>query len=375
MNKLNKYIVKQIMIGFLLVTFSLMSIIWLTQSLRFVEMVTNKGLPVILFVKMTSLLMPRIFVILAPISLFVSTLFVYNRMLSDRELVVMKAAGISPWANAKGAIYAGLFLSFFNIYVNNIVIPAAEKAFNQLEWEVKNDVSHLMFREGEFTEVQYGLTVFISKHEKDGSVSGILVNDERNPQNKMTISSQKGRVIYTSKGPRLIMVNGVRQEINNKNGQFSSLSFNRYSVDFDTQSPTEEKETGARERTLWELLNAREDSTLTPNEVNRYIVEGNKRILSPMYNLIFALMACTGLLVGNFNRRGQGKIISISIIGMVTVQACDLIFGNLATKHLYLLPLLYLNFLLPLFICVYMLLFYNPAFFIRRKRPEGISHD
>ena len=287
----------------------------------------------------------------------------------------MKAAGISPWANAKGAIYAGLFLSFFNIYVNNIVIPAAEKAFNQLEWEVKNDVSHLMFREGEFTEVQYGLTVFISKHEKDGSVSGILVNDERNPQNKMTISSQKGRVIYTSKGPRLIMVNGVRQEINNKNGQFSSLSFNRYSVDFDTQSPTEEKETGARERTLWELLNAREDSTLTPNEVNRYIVEGNKRILSPMYNLIFALMACTGLLVGNFNRRGQGKIISISIIGMVTVQACDLIFGNLATKHLYLLPLLYLNFLLPLFICVYMLLFYNPAFFIRRKRPEGISHD
>ena len=375
MNKLNKYIIKQIMVGFLLVTFSLMSIIWLTQSLRFVEMVTNKGLPVILFVKMTSLLMPRIFVILAPIALFVSTLFVYNRMLSDRELVVMKAAGISPWACAKGAIYVGLFMSFFNLYVNNIVIPAAEKAFNELEWEVKNDVSHLMFREGEFTDVQYNLTVFITKHEKDGSVSGILVNDERNPDSKMTISSQKGRVIYTSKGPRLIMVNGVRQEINKKSGQFSSLSFNRYSVDFDTKSPSKEKETGARERSLWELLNARDDTTLTPNEVNRYIVEGNKRILMPLYNLIFALMACTGLLVGNFNRRGQGKIISISIIGMIIVQACDLIFGNLATKHLYLLPLLYLNFLLPLFICVYMLLFYNPAFFVRRKKPEDMIND
>ena len=66
------------MIGFLLVTFSLMSIIWLTQSLRFVELVTNKGLPVILFVKMTSLLMPRIFVILSPIALFVAILFVYT---------------------------------------------------------------------------------------------------------------------------------------------------------------------------------------------------------------------------------------------------------------------------------------------------------
>lgn len=372
MKKLNKYIVKQIMVGFLLVTFSLMSIIWLTQSLRFVELVTNKGLPVFLFVKMTSLLMPRIFVILAPIALFVATLFVYNRMLSDRELVVMKAAGISPWANAKPAIYVGLFMSFFNIYVNNVVIPAAEKAFNELEWEVKNDVSHLMFREGEFTTVDYFLTVFIQTHEKDGSVTGILVNDERKQGLKVTLSGERGRIVYTKKGPRLILINGVRQEINRTNGQFSSLSFDRYSVDFGGQTQTKEKETGAREKTLWELFNARSDTSLTPAEVNRYIVEGNKRLLTPMYNLIFALMACTGLLVGNFNRRGQTKIITTSIVAMVAVQAGDLIFGNLAQKHLYLLPLLYMNFLIPLLTCIYLLLFYNPAHFIRRKKFKDI---
>ena len=42
MKKLNIYISRQIFVGFLLVTFSLMSILWLTQSLRFVELVTNK---------------------------------------------------------------------------------------------------------------------------------------------------------------------------------------------------------------------------------------------------------------------------------------------------------------------------------------------
>lgn len=41
-----------------------------------------------------------------------------------------------------------------------------------------------MFREGEFTTLQYNLTVFITTHEKDGSVSGILVNDERDPDSK-----------------------------------------------------------------------------------------------------------------------------------------------------------------------------------------------
>ena len=84
MKKLNLYITGQIAVGFLLVTFSLMAILWLTQSLRFIEMITNKGLPLAMFIKMTSCLMPRLFAILSPISLFVAVLFVYNRMLSDR---------------------------------------------------------------------------------------------------------------------------------------------------------------------------------------------------------------------------------------------------------------------------------------------------
>lgn len=127
------------MIGFLLVTFSLMSIIWLTQSLRFVELVTNKGLPVILFVKMTSLLMPRIFVILSPIALFVAILFVYNRMLSDRELVVMKAAGISPWAGAKPAIYVGIFMSFLTSIPTISSFPPPKKLLTN--WNGKSKMT------------------------------------------------------------------------------------------------------------------------------------------------------------------------------------------------------------------------------------------
>lgn len=124
----------------------------------------------------------------------------------------------------------GIALSVFGLYVNNIGIPQAEKAFNELEWKVKNDVSHLMFREGEFTTLQFNLTVFVTTHEKDGSLTGILVNDERNPKTKTTLSAERGRIVYTDKGPRIILVNGVRQEINRNSSQFSSLAFDRYSA-------------------------------------------------------------------------------------------------------------------------------------------------
>lgn len=371
MKKLNKYISKQILVGFLLVTFSLVSILWLTQSLRFVDLITGKGIPVSIFVKMTTLLMPRLFSILSPISLFVAVLFVYNRMLSDRELVVMKAAGISPWQGAKPAFIVGILACLFNIYTYNFGIPAAERAFNELEWQVKHDVSHLMFREGEFTLLQLNLTVFITTHEKDGSLTGILVNDERNPKSKVTISAEKGRVIYTDTGPKIIMINGVRQELSRESGQFSTLTFDRYSVDFGMPQSKKQRDAGVREKGLFELLNARSDTTLSEPEANRYIVEGNKRLLSPFYNLVFAILACTGLLVGNFNRRGQAKLISYSILGMVLIQAFDLVFGNLAVKNIYCLPLLYLNLILPLAICIYLLFFYNPQHFSHRRKAEG----
>lgn len=368
MKKLNLYITKQIVIGFLLVAFCLMSIIWLTQSLRFIELITNKGISIGVFIEMTSLLMPRIFTILAPISLFAAVLFVYNRMLSDRELSVMKAAGISPWENAKPALLVGSILALFNFYVMNIGIPAAENAFRDLEWQVKNNVSQLMFREGEFTTIQDNLTLFISSHEPDGSVGGILINDDRNPKTRSTVSAELGRIVHTPKGPRIILVHGSRQELDRKTNRFSSVTFDRYSVDFGAKQNKARKAEGVREKTLSELLTALDNKSLSPEDARRWFVEGNKRFTTPLLNLIYALIACTGLLVGNFNRRGQIKLISYSVGAMVLIQAFDLAIGNLAAKKLWWLIIMYLNLLLPCVICLWLLFFYTPNMFRKRRQ-------
>ena len=369
MKKLDFYIAKQILIGFLLVTFSLMSILWLSQSLRFVELVTNKGLPTGLFIELTSLLMPRLFVILSPIALFISVLFVFNRLLSDRELVVMKAAGISPWQNARPVFIMGAIFILFSLYVSNIVIPRAEKAFAELEWKVKNDLSHLLFREGEFTTIQPNLTIFISKQEKDGSISGILINDERNPKTKVSITADKGRIVYTEDTPKIILIHGSRQEINKETFQFNSVAFDRYSINFGAQSLRQKKAFNVREQSLKTLLNALSDETLPKETARKYFIEGNKRILSAMHNILFALLGCAGLLVSNFNRRGQGKVVSFSVTLMILIQAGDLVFSNLAIKHLPNIALLYANFLLPLLACLFILTIYNPLAF-RKKNKE-----
>ncbi len=367
MKKLTRYISGQITSGFLLVVFSLLSMLWLTQSLRFVEMVTNKGLPLRLFVQLTTLLMPQLFCVLSPIALFTAVLFVYNRLLADRELVIMQASGISPLRNAVPAVVMGLLLSFFSIYVQNWGIPKAEGAFRRLEWEVKNNISHLMFREGEFTTLKEGMTVFMTKHEDDGSVSGILLVDETKPKLKVTLSAEKGRIIYQDEHPHIFLVNGSRQELDVESGRFSSLNFSRYSLDLGSFGKGGLKEPSVREKSLGELLGANKNEKLSKADKRKYIVEGNRRITTPWYNLVLALIACTGLLIGNFNRRGQTKIISLSVFAMVVIQGLDLIFTNLAGRSLYFVPFLYLNCFLPLVVCVCLLLFYNPFLWVRLK--------
>ena len=375
MKKLTRYISGQITSGFLLVVFSLLSMLWLTQSLRFVEMVTNKGLPLRLFVELTSLLMPQLFVLLSPIAVFAAVLFVYNRLLADRELVIMQAAGISPLKNATPAIVVGIVLSLLAVYVQNVGIPAAENAFRRLEWEVKNNVSHLLFREGEFTNLKPDLTVFITKHEKDGSVSGILLADETNPKQKVTLSAQKGRIVYENDHPHIILINGARQQIDIESNRFSSLNFERYSVDLGGFSKGGLKPATVREKKLKELLEAGQNNLLSAAEKRKYIVEGNRRLTTPLYNLLFALLACTGLLIGSFNRRGQTKIICFSVFFMILILGLDLIFTNLAGKFLCFLPLLYLNCLLPLLVCMYLLGFYNPFFVNKLKNKiKGFAH-
>lgn len=370
MKKLDVYIIKQIVTGFLLVALSLMAMLWLTQSLRFVEMVTDKGLPVYLFVEMTSLLMPRVFSILSPIALFVAVMFVYNRLITDSELVVMKAVGISSVVIARAAIVVGMALALFNVFVLNIGIPTAEAKFRDLEYEVKNSFSKMMLREGAFTSFKNNMTIFIDKFLDDGTAVGILVNDGKNPQEKVVTVAERGTLEYTGEGPKILLKKGTRQVMNKKSGQFSSMTFDDYVVDFGDVSVARKKAKSVRERSIAELFAEADKPRVSEKDALSFKAEAHRRLLAPWFNLVFALLACTGLLIANFNRRGQGKVITISILAMVLVQSSDMAFANMAREHAWMVFLMYANCVLPLIITGG-LLWTSPVLHRKRRKEAG----
>ena len=84
-----------------------MALIWLTQSLRFVELVVNRGLSLRVFLQLTGLLIPNFVAVILPITTFVVVQFIYQRLAGDRELTVMRAAGLSPLGPGAAGARAG----------------------------------------------------------------------------------------------------------------------------------------------------------------------------------------------------------------------------------------------------------------------------
>ena len=161
-------------------TSGLTALIWLTQSLRFVELVVNHGLSFVVFLRLTGLLIPSFVAVILPITTFVVVQFVYQRLAGDRELTVMRAAGLSPFALARPAFAVAIAGNAGRLRRSiSGWCPQAWQSFRQFQWEIRNRIAAFLVQEGVFTQVSDGLTVYVRSREPDGTLQGILVDDER----------------------------------------------------------------------------------------------------------------------------------------------------------------------------------------------------
>ncbi len=349
MRLITRYILRQVVLGTLLVSAGLAVILWLSQSLRLVEMIISKGLGLGMFMKMTMLLMPSFLVIVFPIALFAVILFTYNRLNSDRELVVMRAVGLGPFGLAMPALVVGLALTLLCYALTLYISPLSVGAFREMRWQVRNDLTQVLVQEGAFTEIETGMTVYVRQRGPNDELLGILIHDNRDPLRPVTVMADRGALLNAPEGPRVLMENGNRQEVEVGTGRMSLLYFDRHVMELGkTGEQAAPRFRDARERMTGELLATTEDNSgLSAENVRKFHVEAHQRLASPLFNLTFALMAAAAVLTGAFNRRGSGGRILIAIAAMVAVQIIGLIAINGAAASELLVPLIYAAAIVP----------------------------
>ena len=338
LQRYNHYMISLLVWPTLLVTISLTSIIWLTQALRFIDFIVNRGLSVTSFLYLTALLIPSLLLLILPIALFVAVVFAYNKLAADSELVVLKAAGLSPLQLAKPAIIIGIIATMLCYAMSLYLMPLTKRQFKEAQTFLRDNYASVLLQEEVFNTPVDGLTVFIRERDDDGTLRGILVHDNRVPNQTTTMMAEKAQLMQSPTGPQFYLIKGQRQE--KRNGLVSWLDFDSYSIDLSFYTKqAKDRVLGQEELFLGDLLNP---TGVSPSRANKYRAEAHQRLTWPLYGLLLPLLAVGMLSRGDFNRRGQWKVItSISSAAIILVVV---VFGlnNFVARFPVLAPAIYM---------------------------------
>jgi lipopolysaccharide export system permease protein len=373
--RLDRYIFRQLFIALVAVTGGLAALIWLTQSLHFVELVVNHGLSLWVFLGLTGLLIPSFVAVILPITSFVVVQFIYQRLAGDRELTVMRSAGLSPFALSRPALLTAL-IALASCYVLNLwLVPLTLKDFREYQFEIRNRMAAFLLQEGVFTPISDDVTVYVRARDPSGALEGIMVDDARQANSHATVFAERGRLIEGPTGPQVLLERGSRQEIDKKTGRLNLLTFSANTLDLSQNGKGgNERVRDMTEVSLGELLHSNA-FVINARDIPKWRAEGHKRLTSPLTCVSFTFIALLSVLTGTFRRHG-GILRPLAAIGSVVgLLALGLAIGNMAARHNAMIPLIYVQAIGPALVCAY-LLYGPPLPEWRRPRPQpgpGVS--
>lgn len=348
MNRIATYLFSQFALAVFFACLAVTVVVWFSQSVRMLALVINNGGSMWAFLKLMVLLLPTFMPLLLPISLVVGVLFVFHRLIMESELVVMRAAGLSPFDLAKPVLLLGFIVAGLGYLFTIVIAPVANHELVRLQYQIRNDHSVLLLRTGTFNDITDGLTFYARERGRNGDLHGILLHDTRKPERPTTIMAESGELVRTPEGPKILIHNGTRQEVERASGILSQLSFESYLVDLGVLGDNfATRWRDPRERNMIELL---EGDPIDRRAIitNRFLAEFHSRLAMPFLAVTFSLVAALFMLTGVFDRRGITRKVILAGGTIVLMEALMLLFIQLISKDVWMVTLLYLLSFAPL---------------------------
>ncbi|WP_280955345.1 LptF/LptG family permease [Cohaesibacter haloalkalitolerans] len=316
--------------AFLMTVTVLTAIVWLTQALRDMDLVTAKGQTILIFISMTSLVLPTLVMTIAPFAVLIAVAVTLNNLNADSELVVINATSAPPWVVVKPIVILGLVATLLGGYLSLYAAPEALGSLRGFITQVRADLVANIVKEGIFSEIEDGMTFHIQKREPNGIMRGLFLSDERDPQKHIVYSSEFAQIIETNAGTFLSMENGTIQqqqtkatksgEIDETNPDFASvniISFDSYAIDlskFTGVDDSQPKFFKPRELTTDALLYPDKDDPTISRQPGVARSELHDRFTNPLYNLVFATIVAAFLAQVRTTRERRGSAILVAIV-------------------------------------------------------------
>lgn len=358
MTALTRYILRQSTFAAVFVTLALTFALWLTQSLRLLDYLVNRGLPAAQFFELILLLLPKFLAVTLSIGTVIGALFVFNKLTQDSEIVVMRAAGMSSLQLARPVLWLGVGAMAILYALTLYFMPLANRNFKDMQLDARHSYISALIQEGVFNSVGRQVMVYVRGRDEEGALVDLLLHDQRDRDRPVTLTAERGALVRDGEegGLRVLLLRGTRQEVDRKTGEISMLSFDQYIVDLDSfTSGRRERGRSPEERFLSELINPTAADLEEKGFREELMAELHQRLTMPLYPLSFTLIGLVALVSGNFSRRSQPWRIVTAAGAIGVLQGLGLTFEDVTSRAGDTWPLMYLCPLLPIVVCLLIL--------------------
>ncbi|MDP6907316.1 MAG: LptF/LptG family permease [Candidatus Marinimicrobia bacterium] len=217
MSTLNKYLMKQSFVPFILSVGVITTVLFLQFLIRAIDRFLGKGLDAFIIFEYLYLNLAWIIALSVPMSLLISSVMTYGRMSQENEITALKSAGVNLFSIIKPALWFGSIVGFLLCLFNNFILPDMNYNARLLARDIYQKKPELTIEPGYFVDMIPQYTMIVK--ELEGNQFKDVKIFSKNTQSEQT-------TIYAETGS-LESKDGVIT-VNLQNGEIHEIDLENY---------------------------------------------------------------------------------------------------------------------------------------------------
>ena len=325
----SRYVFRQTAGALLLILLSLSGVVWIGLALRQLNLVTSQGQDTWTFLKMTTLALPNLMGLIAPVALLIAMLHTLNRLSGDSELIVLTAAGASPSRVARPLLLLALLVAVAVATVNHFAMPWSMRLLRDYVIQVRTDLIAQVLQPGRFSSPEQHLTFHIRDRAFNGELLGVMLHDARDQKQVTSYLAERGTVHTDGELSFLVLAKGHVLRRTGPAEPTQIIAFDTYAVDLlQFQAKGDHYELKPRERYFDELAFPAPNDVDFKRNSGQFRAELHERFANPLYPFAFVMIVMAFVGQAQSTRKNRMEAVATAF---VLAMACRL--GGLAVHN------------------------------------------
>lgn len=323
-NKMFRYFINEFFKIFLTVSLLFSILIWMTQAARLLDLITEYGNPINIYLKYIILRFPKIYEDTFLISFAISIFFLFSKFENSKEINIFFLSGINKIEIYKNCILFSFTLFLIYFFLAIFISPSSSFEARRLLGKSEFNLINSLVKEGNFNSPLKGLTIFVNKNDEKGNLDGVFIYEKNR-----TIIATSGKVLTNNDGYYLELTNGITQEktgdtLHTINFSNTIFNFSKFSLRNTTYPKFTERDI------LWIYLNMNKLNAKS-EEIRQ---EFSRRVIKPF--VIFVICSIGSLMLFSNNEKFNIKkfkyLVYLSSFVLIIINQIAL---NLSGKYYY----------------------------------------